>query len=877
MLTAKQITENLHLFGDHVLHCFVYISHGIHDDGNNLVLQYACALLNSGGGVLQMNNVQHQSVQSKDLDMWWSGMECNFANILSGDDICNYFDFIGNFDDPQLYLFVKSAEHLCTLDYHCRLPTETATHDVSYRSVVKLLTRAGECGSLSDLPAIPSEYAFRRTEDQLKQEGKQIQFKHLTSQSLSSKSVPEKIQHTVTRYISAFANHEGGHIYFGIEDSKAMVMGEILSPRDQEKTARSVEKKMKSFIWCDTSQKVQRGKHWDIKFFLVKECWPERRVIVVVSVCRFPGGVFTSCPESFHVDSKGDVQAFTFQQWKDAHLAEIRDKPQLHARFFKVPVCSPQSRLVFGLPHTVQSIKNKVLKCMTGFSLQPKHVLDKIQNPAIKTSIKNILSTFSDEPHLAVDVHSFGIGLDLPSSVDSVLDVLVLSPHYGLHLITMTTKSSSDSSVLKHCCSVAKTIKMKLVHHGGCTERFGIHIHVVNINNSLALENFQLELDKTIFPVTYSNGEHILEKILSCLVVAVSAYKPHEAATKQEEYYFLLTCDQFELLWNYQFTKELWVHGPPGSGKTVSCLLMIKHLVQQGCRKQEVLYIAENDLLCAYIRSFDLCQVISRRELMTDAQDPSILQSKYEDVRNVFVDEAQNFKDRDGDWYSLANHLSNQKAENMSTSSSGYFWVFMDYAQKVHKFKAGLPGLIGKNNFMLSEISRNSKEIFEYASKFMQASDSKTPATQGNVCLTDVPKLGHDYSTGKDVSIIKCSQSAVKDTLIKVLEEFTSNGVKLQDMAILMGKKKDAETMHDMLITDLYKQDSTSTGKADVVTVDTVRRFSGLDRPVVIGLDPRINEEHADMDKFIVNLVTRAKDGLVIITTSDSLLKKLKD
>ena len=38
--------------------------------------------------------------------------------------------------------------------------------------------------------------------------------------------------------------------------------------------ARNIEKKMKNFIWCNTSQKVVKGKHWDIKFFLVKECWP---------------------------------------------------------------------------------------------------------------------------------------------------------------------------------------------------------------------------------------------------------------------------------------------------------------------------------------------------------------------------------------------------------------------------------------------------------------------------------------------------------------------------------------------------------------------------------------------------------------------------
>jgi hypothetical protein len=63
---------------------------------------------------------------------------------------------------------------------------------------------------------------------------------------------------------------------------------------------------------------------------------------------------------------------------------------------------------------------------------------------------------------------------------------------------------------------------------------------------------------------------------------------------------------------------------------------------------------------------------------------------------------------------------------------------------------------------------------------------------------------------------------------------------------------------------------------APAVTVNTVRGFSGLDKPVVIGLDPHTNDDHADLDKFIVNLATRARDGLVIITTSDELLQKLR-
>ena len=95
-----------------------------------------------------VNFLDFIGVQAKDLDTWWSAMENKLADIISGDDICNYFDLIGNYDDKDLYLFVKTAEHLCTLDFHARLPTDTATHDVSYQSAMKLLKKQGAPGKL---------------------------------------------------------------------------------------------------------------------------------------------------------------------------------------------------------------------------------------------------------------------------------------------------------------------------------------------------------------------------------------------------------------------------------------------------------------------------------------------------------------------------------------------------------------------------------------------------------------------------------------------------------------------------------------------------------------------------------------------------------
>ena len=53
-------TENLHRYGELILHCTVNITHTIRECSNSLVLKYVCALLNSGGGILHMRNLDIQ-------------------------------------------------------------------------------------------------------------------------------------------------------------------------------------------------------------------------------------------------------------------------------------------------------------------------------------------------------------------------------------------------------------------------------------------------------------------------------------------------------------------------------------------------------------------------------------------------------------------------------------------------------------------------------------------------------------------------------------------------------------------------------------------------------------------------------------------------
>ena len=48
--------------------------------------------------------------------------------------------------------------------------------------------------------------------------------------------------------------------------------------------------------------------------------------MVVVSVVKFPNGVFTHCPISSFVNVEGRVQEFTFDEWKEAIHKPLRGK-----------------------------------------------------------------------------------------------------------------------------------------------------------------------------------------------------------------------------------------------------------------------------------------------------------------------------------------------------------------------------------------------------------------------------------------------------------------------------------------------------------------------------------------------------------------------
>ena len=116
------------------------------------------------------------------------------------------------------------------------------------------------------------------------------------------------------RYLSAFANKDGGRLYYGITND-GTVEGEYIEEKSQQEIVGKVTKTISSMKWCGGT--LQRGTHWNIQFVTVKD---ENMVdvpslyVVVISIAALGGGLFTQEPESYHV-VQGQIERMSFPVW----------------------------------------------------------------------------------------------------------------------------------------------------------------------------------------------------------------------------------------------------------------------------------------------------------------------------------------------------------------------------------------------------------------------------------------------------------------------------------------------------------------------------------------------------------------------------------
>ncbi|KAL8198774.1 UNVERIFIED_CONTAM: hypothetical protein K2H54_023779 [Gekko kuhli] len=332
-----------------------------------------------------------------------------------------------------------------------------------------------------------------------------------------------------------------------------------------------------------------------------------------------------------------------------------------------------------------------------------------------------------------------------------------------------------------------------------------------------------------------------LEELTQALTIVLLRFRSFFSDQLGCEFFNLLTIKQHEILTkNLHKSKKLFIYGLPGSGKTIVALQIIEKMKNVfHCSSYEILYICENRPLCEFVRMKNVCQAVTRVGFL--------LGNYTQSVKHIVIDEAQNFRTEEGKWYEKAVNITHAVAHK-----PGILWIFLDYLQKTHTFDCGLPLPCDQEpQEWLTLGLRNGTEIFDAMKKQMRnilrkPSDRNFPSEQLKTLVGEA-RCGHSLG-GILVKPKVNDKYAIADYIVKTCLQYFQKGYSGKNIAILCNTTKERIKYWLLLKSKMPRQmrklklsvDFTGAddAKGDSIVLDSVRRFSGLERSIVFNIYP---------------------------------------
>ena len=239
-----------------------------------------------------------------------------------------------------------------------------------------------------------------------------------------------------------------------------------------------------------------------------------------------------------------------------------------------------------------------------------------------------------------------------------------------------------------------------------------------------------------------------------------------------------------------------------------------------------------------FFRREYVCHPVCRKAFV----DP---RDSFLEVRHVIMDEVQCFRREDGDWLEKARKIVGRHFETAvnrdahvnpshvsepcvqeSGDRQGVLCFFTDKEQCNHRFETGLPPEEKRRPlFTLNKVIRNSKKIFDYSKRFL-------PSNNG-----DGPEIGHDFE-GEEEAHLEYEPGEQINALKRVVKDLINQGYDPGDIAILFEKEKKIPNLSSLpKQLNLPKFVQAEENHSENVVVSTIRKYGGLDRPVVILVD----------------------------------------
>lgn len=298
------------------------------------VIQAACALLNSGGGVIQLemaNNDDNLVEMGLDLEealrtlILFSNLQAFFETKQQGS--C-YYIFVKSWSSDTLLENVFVKPRICSLSssLYCRSGTSVylmdsrkAFHFLKTKKTNAKSSGKEPVGEISkvihpDLHDVDPTYCvfqkdhFERGEVMPFPESQLIEFKQF-----ATKHIEQYMKDTILEYIPAFANTEGGYLVIGVDDKSREVLGCAKENVDRDSLKKKIEEtiqKLSCVHFCQSRCQID----FTVKILDVLAEGELYGYACVIGVKRFCGAVFSGVPSSWMENGK-DVCSLTTKEW----------------------------------------------------------------------------------------------------------------------------------------------------------------------------------------------------------------------------------------------------------------------------------------------------------------------------------------------------------------------------------------------------------------------------------------------------------------------------------------------------------------------------------------------------------------------------------
>lgn len=843
---------------------------------NEVISQAVCALLNSGGGVVKVE------IENEDYNYECDGVGLDLPPLFR-----NHLEEM--LQGKLFLIFVNSwnvaasgvrLATLCSNLYH-RCGTSTEVMD-SLEALQFLRRRVQALGNVDDPNSLnPQEspvdiqmtLASALFGEQQLQYLEKLNFTespHVVFQMFSA-DLAQGIKERLPKCVSALANYEGGYVFLGVHDKTSQVVGCEKEKGNHSSLLAMINgciRKMPVHHFCSQAHKVQ----CDLRSLEVYDKGAFRGYVCAIKVDRFCCAVFAKAPDSWEMRDT-QMKQLAMKDWAAWMIetdSELSSFPQMVISRSMLDT-TPRSRTVY---------RHKNMKCVEElqknyFPVQPdriSYIPESIYKDLVSEhkGLRNLINTEmrSFSQGTLIFSHSWAVDLGLPRKQGVICDALLISPNNVPILYTICDKC--DLGYRRYSMTVAYTLKQRLVNMGGYPGRLGIIPLVCRLGPD---QRVRTGLEMPIYPESYNfTTVQQMEALLQSLVIVLFGFRSFLPGELNSEVVTLLTDQQYQLLLkDLCKSRELFVHGSPGSGKTTLALRIMEKIRNVfSCPADNILYICENQSLKRFVSKRNICQAVTRKTFM---------KKTFANIQHIVVDGAQNFRTEDGDWYMKAKSIIQRRMDD-----PGVLYVFLDYFQTNHLCCSGLPDLQQQKPVLkLTRMLRNGDNIANYLLDIMQQISENPPPNVPPEALRMSQEL--EWAPGVTGTLEITDDLNLEQMAIFVAEKcehLWGAGYYPRDVAVLFNKSRDIGKCKEKILLALRRRSMSQFSEessfvvqvreeldalGNHITLSSVHQFSGMERSIVFGIIP-VESETAIFYNLLLCLASRARTHLYIIKVS---------